>query len=44
MQFPIGLFGVASGTAAIPVLSRLASENKIKEFRDTLSSSMNLVF
>ena len=44
MQFPIGLFGVAVGTAAIPVLSRLASENKIKEFRDTVSSSMNLVF
>lgn len=44
MQFPIGLFGVAVGTAAIPVLSRLASENKMKDFRDTLSSSMNLVF
>ncbi len=44
MQFPIGLFGVAVGTAAIPVLSRLASENKIKDFRDTISSSMNLVF
>ncbi len=44
MQFPIGLFGVAVGTAAIPVLSRLASEGKIREFRDTVSSSMNLVF
>lgn len=44
MQFPIGLFGVAVGTAAIPVLSRLASEGKIKAFRDTLSESMNLVF
>lgn len=44
MQFPIGLFGVAVGTAAIPVLSRLASEGKIKEFRDTISSSMSLVF
>ena len=44
MQFPIGLFGVAVGTAAIPVLSRLASEGKIKDFRDTVSSSMNLVF
>ncbi len=44
MQFPIGLFGVAVGTAAIPVLSRLASEGKTKEFRDTISSSMNLVF
>ncbi len=44
MQLPIGLFGVAVGTAAIPVLSRLASEGKIKDFRDTISSSMNLVF
>jgi putative peptidoglycan lipid II flippase len=44
MQFPIGLFGVAVGTAAIPVLSRLASQNKTKDFRDTISSSMNLVF
>lgn len=44
MQFPIGLFGVAVGTASIPVLSRLAAEGKTKDFRDTLSSSMNLVF
>lgn len=44
MQLPIGLFGVAVGTAAIPVMSRLASEGKIKDFRDTVSSSMNLVF
>jgi putative peptidoglycan lipid II flippase len=44
MQFPIGLFGVAVGTAAIPVLSRLASEGRMKEFRDTVSSSMSLVF
>ncbi len=43
MQFPIGLFGVAIGTASIPVLSRLASSGKIGEFRETLSSSMNLV-
>lgn len=44
MQFPIGLFGVAVGTAAIPVMSRLAGEGKTREFRDTISSSMNLVF
>lgn len=44
MQFPIGLFGVAVGTASIPVLSRLAAENKTSEFRNTLSSSINLVF
>jgi putative peptidoglycan lipid II flippase len=44
MQFPIGIFGVAVGTASIPVLSRLAAQEKTKEFRDTLSSSINLVF
>lgn len=44
MQFPIGIFGVAIGTAAIPVLSRMVSEGKIGDFRNTLSSSMNLVF
>lgn len=44
MQFPIGVFGVAIGTASIPVLSRMASEGKMKDFRDTLSSSLNLVF
>lgn len=44
MQFPIGLFGVAVGTASVPVLSRMASEGKIQDFRNTLSSSINLVF
>jgi putative peptidoglycan lipid II flippase len=44
MQFPIGLFGVAIGTASVPVLSRMASEGKFKDFRNTLSSSLNLVF
>lgn len=44
MQFPIGLFGVAIGTASIPVLSRMASEGKFGDFRQTLSSSLNLVF
>ncbi|MFT3742694.1 MAG: murein biosynthesis integral membrane protein MurJ [Pyrinomonadaceae bacterium] len=44
MQLPIGVFGVAVGTAAIPVMSRLATEGKIKDLRDTISSSVNLVF
>mgnify|MGYP003339626188 FL=1 len=44
MQFPIGLFGVAVGTASVPVLSRLASSGKLGEFRDTLSESLGLVF
>ncbi len=44
MQFPIGVFGVAIGTASIPVLSRMASEGKFDDFRQTLSSSLKLVF
>lgn len=44
MQFPIGLFGVAVGTASVPVLSRLASEGKIVDFRNTLAESLGLVF
>jgi putative peptidoglycan lipid II flippase len=44
MQFPIGVFGVAVGTASVPVLSRMASEGKFDDFRQTLSSSLKLVF
>lgn len=44
MQFPIGVFGVAIGTAAIPTLSRLASEENIVKFRSTLSDAIKLVF
>lgn len=44
MQFPIGVFGVAIGTAAIPTLSRLASEDNIEKFRSTLSDALKLVF
>lgn len=44
MQFPIGVFGVAIGTAAIPTLSRLASEENISKFRSTLADAMKLVF
>jgi putative peptidoglycan lipid II flippase len=44
MQFPIGIFGVAIGTASVPVLSRMASEGKFNDFRKTLSDSLKLVF
>ncbi|MEQ1765604.1 MAG: murein biosynthesis integral membrane protein MurJ [Pyrinomonadaceae bacterium] len=44
MQFPIGVFGVAIGTAAIPTLSRLASEENFSKFRSTLSDAIKLVF
>lgn len=44
MQFPIGVFGVAIGTAAIPTLSRLAAEENFGKFRNTLSDAIKLVF
>jgi putative peptidoglycan lipid II flippase len=44
MQFPIGVFGVAIGIASVPVLSRMASEERFDDFRNTLSSSLKLVF
>jgi putative peptidoglycan lipid II flippase len=44
MQFPIGIFGVAIGTATLPAISRHASRNDIPRFRSTLSSSIGLVF
>ncbi len=43
MMFPIGVFGVAIGTASIPVLSRMASQQNFGDFRNTLSSSIKLV-
>jgi putative peptidoglycan lipid II flippase len=44
MQFPIGVFGVAIGTATIPAVSRFASLRDIPSFRSTLASSLGLVF
>lgn len=44
MQFPIGVFGVAIGVAALPTLARLGSKNDIGKFRSTLSGSLGLVF
>lgn len=44
MQFPIGVFGVAISSATLPAISRLAAQNDVKEFRQTLASSLNLVF
>lgn len=44
MQFPIGVFGVAIGTATLPAISRYAGEDNMDQFRKTLSSSLGLVF
>lgn len=42
VQFPLGVFGVAVGTVALPGLSKLASAGKTAEFTDTLNASLRL--
>jgi putative peptidoglycan lipid II flippase len=44
MQFPIGVFGVAIATAALPPLSRSSAQTDYDEFRHTLAHSLALVF
>ena len=44
MQFPIGVFGVAIATAALPALSRSTADPDYGEFRRTLAHSLTLVF
>ena len=42
VQFPLGIFGVAIGTAALPSLSGLAGNKDWKGFGNGLSSAMDL--
>lgn len=42
VQFPLGVFGVAVSTAALPSLSALAATGKMDEFGDTLRASLRL--
>jgi putative peptidoglycan lipid II flippase len=42
VQFPLGIFGVAIGTAALPSLSGLAGKRDWKGFASGLSSALNL--
>ena len=42
VQFPLGVFGVAVGTVALPSLSKLASAKKMDAFTDTLNASLRL--
>jgi putative peptidoglycan lipid II flippase len=44
MQFPIGVFGVAIATAALPPLSRSAQQDDLAGFRNTLAHSLVLTF
>ncbi len=42
VQFPLGVFGVAVGTVALPGLSKLASAGRMDEFTETLNASLRL--
>jgi putative peptidoglycan lipid II flippase len=44
MQFPIGVFGVAIATAALPQLSRESARADYAEFRRTIVHALTLVF
>jgi putative peptidoglycan lipid II flippase len=44
MQLPLGLFGVAIGSATLPAISRSAAAGNMDEFRRTLSRSIGMVF
>ena len=43
MHLPLGLFGIAVGTVALPSLSRLVLENDAAAVRSTLSDSLKMV-
>ena len=44
MQLPLGMFGVAIGTVALPFLSRSAALGNREEFRGALARGIRLVF
>ncbi|MFC1532083.1 murein biosynthesis integral membrane protein MurJ [Thermodesulfobacteriota bacterium] len=44
VQFPLGVFAIAIGTAALPSLSKQAAEKDHNEFMGTLNHSLRLTF
>jgi putative peptidoglycan lipid II flippase len=44
MQLPLGIFGVALGTVALPMLSRMAATGQHAAFRSELARGMRLAF
>ena len=44
MQLPLGLFGVALGTVALPLLARMAAAGNMVAFRTELARGMRLAF
>jgi putative peptidoglycan lipid II flippase len=44
MQLPLGIFGVALGTVALPLLARMAANGNMSAFRSELARGMRLAF
>jgi putative peptidoglycan lipid II flippase len=44
MQLPLGVFGVALGTVALPLLARMAAAGNTNAFRSELARGMRLAF
>jgi putative peptidoglycan lipid II flippase len=44
MQLPLGIFGVALGTVALPLLARMAATGNTQAFRSELARGMRLAF
>ena len=44
MQLPLGVFGVALGTVALPLLARMAAAGNTRAFRSELARGMRLAF
>ena len=44
MQLPLGIFGVALGTVALPLLARMAATGNLTGFRSELARGMRLAF
>jgi putative peptidoglycan lipid II flippase len=44
MQLPLGVFGVALGTVALPLLARMAATGNTQAFRSELARGMRLAF
>jgi putative peptidoglycan lipid II flippase len=44
MQLPLGVFGVALGTVALPLLARMAATGNMPVFRSELARGMRLAF
>lgn len=44
MQLPLGIFGVAIGTVTLPLISRMAAQNNMADFRAVLARGMRLAF